>query len=444
MGDGKAKTGSLLHCKVSQIQTPTMERRSRRSGSTIPDYMLASKGGQRKSKTQQEFLKEAERGQKRSRNERTPDTVVPQETVCTEDKQEKKLHYSSKESVRSKFLPSKMTMLESLYAAIQSVIALKQMRNDKTTFQAMKKPLEVSVGKNITIKHVLQIHAVFPEGITIHCDQTNGSALSDLIIQLPDLFRQEHYPNHRIAISKWRELFRDKLLAYVDLHHQKFCEARGLSSCNYQDQWHAQFNPESIPDVNPSEIGTAKRSESNQKVHTTQSFQNNYSEAEGKEIARGAKVLEEKTGGALSHKSISQAVANECFHEKHFSQRAKDLRRQRRCLEHLPYTLESVHSIFSMSARSAKPLQSLVDLIHSRCNRYLQGKEEILQSLHFLALHAPEYCSINASKAGSSAAAAALGLQQPKSKLFKISRTADMARIIQKIQDVSTTSVKTN
>ena len=412
-----------------------MERRRLRSGSRIPDYMVSSKPGQRECKSQQMSSDGEEQGQKRRRTANTMDINVSGVTDCIEN-QQKKTQQDGGTSARPKCIPSKMQTLVSLYAAIQSVCALQRMRNAKTTFRAMKKALEISVGKTVQIKHILQLHAFFPEGLLVDHYKTNGSGESDLLIQLPNSLGQERSHDQVLAVSTWRDLLSERVMAYLDLHHQQFCRHHGVPTHKYSTKWHIAFDPESVPDINPAEMPTAKSMKTCQSAAATH-FTKKHITKDNEESTKEAKALEEKLGGALSTKSISQAMANERFHKEHFSQSAKEVKRQRRCLENLLHTLEAVHSIFSMSARVGRPLQSLADLIHSRCNRYMQDKGEILQCLHLLASHAPEYCSISASKAGTTAATAALGLRQPNSMLFKVSRDVDMTKVMQKIQVIS-------
>mmetsp|Transcript_3121 Transcript_3121/g.19244 ORF Transcript_3121/g.19244 Transcript_3121/m.19244 type:complete len:433 (-) Transcript_3121:1898-3196(-) len=412
-----------------------MEKRRLRSGSRIPDYMVSSKPGQRECKLQRMSSDGEEQGQKRRRTEKTMDINARGETDCIKN-QQLGTQRDNETAARSKFMPIKMQMLVSLYAAIQSVCALQRMRNAKTTFQAMKKALEVSVEKTVHLKHILQIHAIFPEGLILdHCEK-NGSGEVDLVIQLPNSSGKGRCHDQTIPVSKWRELLSEKVMAYLDLHHQQFCKLHGVSANKCSNKWHIAFDPESVPDVIPSEMPAAKSLKTHQNGQTKHLMEK-HSSKDNKDRIHEAKALEEKMGGALSTKSISQAMANERFHEEHFSQSAKELKRQRRCLERLLHTLEAVHSIFSMSARVGRPLQNLADLIHSRCNKYTQDKGEILQCLHLLASHAPEYCSISTSKAGTTAATAALGLRQPNSMLFKVSRDVDMKKVVQKIQVIS-------
>lgn len=419
-----------------------MEKRRLRSGSRIPDYMVSSKPCQRECKLQQMSLDREEQGQKRRRTEKTVDINVRGETDCIKNRQLEPQR-SDETATRSKYIPLKLQILVSLYGAIQSVCALQRMRNAKATFQVMKKALEVSVGKTIHIKHILQIHAIFPESLSIeHCEK-NGSGEADLVIKLPYSLGQERCHDQTIPVSKWRELLSERVMAYLDLHHQQFCELHNVSTHKCSNKWHIAFDPESVPDISPSEMPAAKSLKTYQ-IGQAKHLMKQHSSKETEDRIREAKVLEKKMGGALSTKSISQAMANESFHKEHFSQSAKELKRQRRCLEHLLHTLEAVHSIFSMSARAGRPLQNLADLIHSRCNKYTQDKGEILQCLHLLASHAPEYCSISASKAGSTAATAALGLRQPNSMLFKVSRDVDMKKVVQKIQVVSASAKDQN
>ncbi|KAF9568861.1 hypothetical protein EC968_002833 [Mortierella alpina] len=159
-------------------------------------------------------------------------------------------------------LPSHLRTLYDIFKGLETVLVFTKRQGQLCFYHKLKKHVELQSSRNFEIKHLAQFKTILPEAYKYTASPClfEGARIRSILIDMLDI-KDDVEGVFVPQVEKRHKLFLDRLYDRVKLHHQAFLSSTSPPRTDtYPHGWHPEFDLESVPAIEESEVPMLKPS----------------------------------------------------------------------------------------------------------------------------------------------------------------------------------------